>query len=191
MADEQAGATGAQAAPETQPPAGTAPAQAADADGDESSTQPESISLEEARKLRSESSSLRKRLKAYEDAEKQRSDADKSAEERAAERISALEQELATERNARRTAAVQVAAIASARKLGFRDPDLASRLIATGDVEFTDDGSPKNIERLLGDIAKDHPVLVNGTTDFGGGPRGAAAPTGSSMNDRIRRAAGH
>jgi hypothetical protein len=190
MTDSEAGATGAQAAPETQPPAGDSAALAASEDGAESSSQPESISLEEARKLRSESASLRKRLKAFEDAEKQRLDADKSAEERATERIAQLESSLEQERGARRSMVTQVMAVAAARKLGFRDPDLAPRLIANGDVEFTDDGQPKNVERLLGDLAKEHPHLIGGTTDYGGGPRGAPPNAGVDMNERIRRSVG-
>lgn len=190
MPEANTGADGAQAAPDTQPPAGDAEPQAGDAVGEDTS-QPESISLDEARKLRSEASALRRRLKAFEDAEAQRKDADKTVEERAADRIKGLEDELAAERTARRTMAVQVSSLASARKLGFKDPELAARLIGASDVEFADDGSPKNVEKLLGDIAKEYPNLLNGTPDYGGGPRGPApASGGTDMNRFIRQKAG-
>lgn len=183
------GATGTQADPGTQPPAGDSEAQAADETGG-SSSQPESLSLEEAKKLRSEAASLRKRLKAFEDAEAQRADSEKSEAQRAADRIAALEEELAGERSARRATILQLESVATARKVGFRDPELAARLIAAGDVEFGEDGRPKNVERLLTDLAKEYPNLVNATADYGGGPRGAPVGGTSDMNTRIRRAAG-
>lgn len=179
-------AEGTQAEPEAQPQAGTSEAQAAD----EQEQQPESISLEEAKKLRSEAASLRKRLKAFEESEAKRSDAEKTEAQRAADRLAALEAELNTERSARRALLVQSTAATAARKLGFRNPDLAQRLISANDVEFGDDGTPTNIERLLGDAAKEFPDLVSGTTDYGGGPRGQAPGAGADMNKYIRRAAG-
>jgi len=179
-------AEGAQAAPDAQPQAGDAEAQAADAS--EAAATVEAISLDEAKKLRSEAKGLRTRLKAYEDAERERADADKSAEERSAERIATLEQELQSERSARRAMALQVTTMAAARKLGFRDPDLAHRLL--GEVEYDDDGKPKNVERLLADIAKQHPYLVNGTSDFGGGPRGTPPANDADMNAWLRAKTG-
>lgn len=180
------GATETQADSQAQPQAGTSEAPAAD----EQEQQSESISLEEAKKLRSEAASLRKRLKAFEESEAKRSDSEKSEAQRAADRLAALEAELNTERSARRSLLVQSTAAATARKLGFKNPDLAQRLISANDVEFGDDGTPTNVERLLADAAKEFPDLVGGTTDFGGGPRGQAAGGQKDMNNFIRRAAG-
>lgn len=126
---------------------------------------------------------LGKKLKAYEDK-------DKSESEKATERIAALEKELASERTARQEGSVRLATAQAARKLGFRDPDIAHRLVSMTEVEFDDAGHPKNIERLLDGLAKAHPYLVNGTSDAGLGPRGSAAPSGPDMNAMIRRAAG-
>jgi len=187
---ENAG-TGAPAAPDQQPPAGTADAPAADADGGATPDDgAESISLEAARKLRSEAKALRERNAALEEAERKRADADKSESERNAERIAALERERDDERQARREMALQVATIGAARKLNFRDPDLAPRLVATADVEFDDGGTPTNVDRLLSDVAKQHPYLVNGTPDFGGGHRGQPPDKGGDMNAWLRRKAG-
>lgn len=121
-------------------------------------------------------------LKAYQDK-------DKTESERNAERIAELERTNSELVAKRREDALRLAASAEARKLGFRNPDIAHRLVA-GTVEFDDSGTPKNLDRLLADIAKSEPYLVNGTTDFGGGPRGSAPATGQNMNDAIRRAAG-
>lgn len=128
---------------------------------------------------------LAKRVKAYEDK-------DKSESEKNAERIAELEREVETHRKAARTATLQVATTSAARKLGFRDPDLASRLISD-EVEFTDSGEPRNIDKLLTDLAKAHPYLLSGTTgggDAGLGPRGAPAGANDDINTMIRRAAG-
>lgn len=123
---------------------------------------------------------LTKRLKAYEDK-------DKSESEKNAERIAELERQNSELAAARRTDTLRLAAAAEARKLGFRNPDLAYRLVAS-EVEFDDAGTPKNVDRLLADLAKGDPYLVASTPDFGGGPRGSAPAAGQSMNDAIRRA---
>lgn len=118
-------------------------------------------------------------------------DRDKSEAQKNAERIQELEQQLTAEQSARRTALAEVATTTAARKANFRNPDLAFRLIA-GDVEFDDKGQPKNIDRLLSDLAKTYPDLVSGNGGGSGlGPQGAPVATGNqSMNDIIRRAAG-
>jgi hypothetical protein len=188
MTETTTGAAETQADSVTQPPAGDSEAQAAEETGGSSPSEP--MSLEDAKKLRQEANSLRKRLKAFEDAETQRAEAGKSEAERAAERIRALEGELESERSARRATILQLESVAAARKVGFRDPELAARLIATGDVEYGDDGRPKNVERLLTDLAKEYPNLVSAAADYGGGPRGAPVGGASDMNARIRRAAG-
>ncbi len=191
---ENAGAEGAPAAPDAQPPVGTADAPAADADAGATppAATPESISVEDARKLRSEANSLRKRLKEFEDAEKARADADKTESERTAEKLATLERERDAERAARQAMSLQIATAGVARKLNFRDPEIAHRLVDGDQVEFDDGGTPTNIEKLLSDVAKRHPSLVSGQADFGGGPnRGSSpAPGGDSMNDWIRAKAG-
>ena len=128
---------------------------------------------------------LQKRVKAYEDK-------DKTDSEKNAERIAELEREVETHRKAARTATLQVATASAARKAGFRDPDLAYRLISS-DVEFTDSGEPRNIDKLLGDLSKAHPYLLSGQSgggDAGLGPRGAPAGANDDINSMIRRAAG-
>lgn len=126
---------------------------------------------------------LAKKVQAFEDA-------DKTEAQKAAERVAELEKELAGERTARQSMSVQMASIASARKLGFRDPELAVRLVSASEVEFDDAGAPRNIERLLGDIAKQYPALVSATTDYGGGPRGTSPGAGDDMNAFIRARTG-
>lgn len=134
---------------------------------------------------RKESEKLAKQLKAYEDR-------DKTDSEKKDGRIAELERELETARASQREANLRVEAIETAGKLGFRDPDLAYRLVKS-DVDFADDGTPRNLEKLLGDAAKTHPYLVavKGGGDTGLGPRGAPVSSESQdVNTMIRRAAG-
>jgi hypothetical protein len=177
---------GTQAEPEAQPQAGTPETQAVEGKDE----QPEVLTPEKAKELRREHQQLRRERNELAEWKRQREDAEKTESQRTADRLAALEAELNTERTRARSLSVQTVAASTARKLGFKNPDLAVRLISTNDVEFGDDGSPTNIERLLGEAAKEFPDLVSGTTDFGGGPRGSAPGTQQDMNRFIRRAAG-
>lgn len=152
----------------------------------------ESISLEEARKLRKENETLRRRAKAAEEAsltEQQRKD--KELEELRAKATSWE----AEKRDYRLREAVGEAA----RKLNFVNPTLAYRLIDRGAVNYDEDGgAPTNVDALLKDLTKSDPYLVSGTSNggsWGAGARGSAtgdgtSDAGSDMTSMIRRAAG-
>lgn len=169
---------GAQAAADGNAQEANAAAQAGDGE--------ETISAEDARKLRSEAKNLRERAKA---AEKER-DALKAAgmsdtEKRDAdlakkdEQITTLESEL---RNLR----VQ----AAAGGLGFVDPETATRLL---DWDEIDDPSDKSqVEKALRNLAKAKPFLMGGVAngaDAGAG-RQTEGRTSESVSDLIRRRAG-
>jgi hypothetical protein len=118
-------------------------------------------------------------------------DAQLSESERLQRRVTELEQERAESAARDRERAIGLAALEAAGRLGFRDPDLAVRLVDPSAVEVSDDGSPKNVERLLADVLARSPYLARPGTaaDFGGGVRGSG-PSGTDMNRLIRRAAG-
>jgi hypothetical protein len=118
-------------------------------------------------------------------------DAQLSETERLQRRVTELEAEREELGKRERERSVRFAALEAAARLGFRDPELAVRLIDRDAVEVRDDGTPKNVERLLADLLGKAPYLgrTGGTADFGGGNRGAVPP-GSDMNSLIRRAAG-
>lgn len=191
MPAETNSAEGTQAAPTTPPQAGDPQAQVADAqqpptgsaDG-EGGTGPDVAALtRELAAVRREAAGYRTKLKGYEDA-------DKTAAEKANERIAELEAERDALAAARREDTLRLAASAAARKLGFRNPDLAYRLVASGSVEYDDAGQPKNVEKVLDDIAKVDPYLVSGSSDWGGGPRNPAPSGAADMNQIIRQRAG-
>jgi hypothetical protein len=118
-------------------------------------------------------------------------DAQLSESERLQRRVTELEQERAESAARDRERAIRLAALEAAAKLGFRDPDLAVRLVDPTAVEVSDEGTPRNVERLLTDVLARSPYLARpgAPADFGGGVRGSA-PAGTDMNRLIRRAAG-
>jgi hypothetical protein len=118
-------------------------------------------------------------------------DAQLSETERLQRRLTELEAEREATAAREQERAVRFPALEAAARLGFRDPDLAVRLIDRDAVEVRDDGTPKNVEKLLAELLAKAPYLgrSGGNADFGGGNRGAVPP-GSDMNSLIRRAAG-
>ena len=131
----------------------------------------------ELARARKDAATYRERLQAIEDANK--SEATKQAEA-----VQKLRDENAALLLARRDDTLRLKASASARSLGFKNPDIAYALIASS-VEFDDEGQPKNVEKLLGDIAKSDAYLINGTGDAGLGPRDGP-PKQADMNALIR-----
>ena len=140
---------------------------------------------------RKEASKHRAEAKRLTDERKAATDAQLSETERLARRVAELEAEREELQGRDRERALRFAAVDAAARLGFRDPELAVRLIDRDAVEVRDDGTPKNVERLLAEVLAKAPYLgrSGGTADFGGGIRGSVPP-GSDMNSLIRRAAG-
>jgi hypothetical protein len=174
--EPQAGAPAAPAPAATpqQPPAGGEPPVPVDL----------AIIQRELAATRREAAGYRVKLKQFEDR-------DKSDSEKAAERVAELEKQLAEAHTARQGDRLQMATFAAARKLGYRNPEIAHRLLSPSEVEFTDDGAPKNVEQLLATLAKSEPYLVSaGQGDAGLGPRGAPTTPDQDMNTIIRRATG-
>jgi hypothetical protein len=188
---EQNGASATPADAQTQPPAGT-PAAAATPPADPADDGTQAFSLDEARKLRSENSGLRRRLNELEAAERKRAEADLSEVEKANKRIADLERINAEQQVAHQSLVVNAAVISAATKAGFWDPSIAVGLVDLASVEFDENGQPKNVDRLVADLAKAKPRLVNGTppADSGLGPRGAPADAHADINTFIRRATG-
>ena len=118
-------------------------------------------------------------------------DAQLTETERLQRRVTELEAEREAITTRDRERAIRLAALEAAARLGFRDPDLAVRLVDPTSVELGDDGTPRNVERLLAEVLARSPYLARSgaAPDFGGGQRGTA-PSGTDMNSLIRRAAG-
>lgn len=177
-------ATSAQAAESTQPPAGTAEVPATEA-ADVQSTQPEMNPDELKRlvaELRKENAGHRTRLKKFE-ADASAAEAAKLSDlERAIKERDAVASELNEAKAQLSRMRVESAVSAAATKAGFVNPADAFGFIDTGRIETADDGTPRNIDALVTEIAKSRPYLLGnqqarpaGSFDTGNGSR----PSGS------------
>jgi hypothetical protein len=199
MADTTTGAEPAQAAGTAQPQAGTVSppqaggAQSAPAAGAaaESGTGDVTRLTSENADLRKENASFRTRLKALEAAEEARQTASLSDIEKRDRRIAELERENADFVTRTQESTVRMAVLDAASRLGFRSPELAFRALDRTGIEFKDDGTPKNVEKLLRELLEREPYLGKpaGAPDFGGGPRGQTPTGGPDMNSLLRAAA--
>jgi hypothetical protein len=199
MAETTNGASGAQAAPGSQPQVGASQAQAADAqssqaDGADNASGTEDVAalrreLEEARRLAARDRTERRKL---EEAIKATEDAKLPEQERLQRRLADLERQASSHEQERRDWQVREAVTRSASKLGYADPVDAFALLDRSALEFADDGTPKNTDRLLADLLRAKPYLAGGTRPMGsfdGGVRGQPAK-GQDMNAVLRAAAG-
>jgi hypothetical protein len=158
-----AGDTSAQAATKTTPDA-----QAADGQ--------EPITLEEARRLRSEGKALRDRLKAFEDAEKKRQDAQLSEMEKANQRAEAAEARIKQQQQQLIAAQVKLAAQAK----GIINPDLIAPYLADKLEYDAESGMPANLEKVLNDLLTQNPYLTQSS--------GKPAPTSGGATNPSRSA---
>lgn len=187
MATETTGAAEAQAAAATQPQAGASP----EAGSAQAAAQPSATDTVDVAALQRELNDARKEAAKYRTEKNAEQTAKLSAEERLTKQVSDLEKKLADAELRDQERTVRLATFESAQRLGFRNPELAFRLLDRAAVQYAEDGTPRNVEALLSQLAKDNAYLVNQTTDFGGGPRGQTAGKGD-MNAYIRRvASGH
>jgi hypothetical protein len=199
MAETTTSASGAQAAPGSQPQVGASQAQAADAqssqaDGADNASGTEDVAalrreLEEARRLAARDRTERRKL---EEAIKATEDAKLPEQERLQRRLADLERQASSHEQERRDWQVREAVTRSASKLGYADPVDAFALLDRSALEFADDGTPKNTDRLLADLLRAKPYLAGGTRPMGsfdGGVRGQPAK-GRDMNAEIRAATG-
>jgi len=152
--DQMTGA--APAATDGQPQAGTTTAPAANPDPQAGT---ENISLDEAKKLRSEAQGLRKRLKELEDAKKATDDAQLSEVEKAKKGLTEAAAKAEAAEAALRTERIGREVERTAAKLHL-DPELAGRLVTADMLEFDDEGKPTNTEKVLKGLIAKWPHLV-------------------------------
>lgn len=162
------------------PPAGEAHESQADTPGSPADAG-DTISLDEARKLRREAATLRKREKDLVAELQQHREAGLSELEKAQRRIADLEAAQAQAVDERKARAVE-------RLLaGAQYPDLLLSKVALADIELTDDGAVRQGDRLVARLRDAYPALwATGSAD--GGAHGAAS-SAFDMNAYIRRQA--
>jgi hypothetical protein len=150
----------------------------------------EPLSLEEAKKLRSEAQALRKRekdvlaqLKTYQDAEQAQKDAQLSEVEKANKQYADAQDTIETLASELLEMRVFRAVSQEASKLNFILPtDMLTKLLLNDldSIEF-DNGKPTNIEKLLTELAKSTPDLIKPEPAPVGTP-GFGAPVIPAMN---------
>lgn len=145
----------------------------------------------ELAEARREAARYRSEAKKLSEAARAADEASLSELEKANRRVSELERERDDLLGRDQERKLHIASVEAAARLGFRSPELAFKLLDRADVEFDEDGSPKNVEKLLGTVLEREPYLAkpNVPGDFGGGVRGTAPSTTLDMNDLLRRAA--
>jgi hypothetical protein len=128
--------------------------------------------------LRKENASHRTKLKSFEEAQAAAEAAKLSDLEKAQKALADLQTKHAELEKSAKDRSTKAEIRAAAAQHGIK-PELATRLIDTGAIEFGDDGEPKNIGKLLEQLVKDYPELKGQTTP-GATPKPAS--TGAPMN---------
>lgn len=133
---------------------------AENANSDAQAAQTETFSLEDARKLRSENKSLRSRLHEFESKAQADADAKLSEQERLQKRLSELESDRTERETKAQERVLRYEVRIHAKDLGIVDPSDALKLLDLSEVEYDDDGEPKNIDKLLRDLVRKKPYLA-------------------------------
>lgn len=166
-----------------------------DDDGDPSGVQDAAKLLETLKKERAARRAAERELKPLKTEAQQRAEREKSATDKASERIAALEAQLAEAETERRTARLTRAIRDADRRLGLalHDPDVVADLLRYGADDFDEAGKPIGVEARLRALVKDKPYLAGaqrpGSADGGSGGSGGNAAH-RDMNSMIRQAAG-
>lgn len=111
--------------------------------------------------------------------------------ERSQERVAELEKDSTTTKAQLQEARLEAAVAAKAGEKGIVDVDLALAALSRSDIEieFADNGKPKDIGKVLDDLLKERPALAGKarSSGFDGGARGAVRTGGAqSMDEAIR-----
>lgn len=154
-----------------QPQAGTTTPEPQAGDGNS-----ETMTLEKAKKINSENYGLRKRLKAYEEAEAKAKEAQRQQAEAELTETQKLQKRLTDLQNlydqsTKQTQAriVQYEVQLQAARMGIHDPDAAAKLMDQSLLEYDEQGNPSNVEALLKDLIKAKPYLANKPAPTSGG----------------------
>lgn len=119
----------------------------------------------------------RKKLSAYEDAEKRAQEAQLSEVERVNKQNSELQHKLETTERVMRERIIRYEVEAQAHKLGIIDPEAAARLLDWSEIQLNDDGIPSNAANLLEKLIKHKPYLAPKPAETPAATPAQTAPT--------------
>lgn len=116
-------------------------------------------------KLRQEAADARVKLKALEDAEKAKKDAELDELTRTKNALKDAEKAAQEAVSKAKTLAIKSAVVTAATKLGIVDPDAAFKLLPDNALEYDQEsGEVKNAEKALQSLVKDKPYLLGSST---------------------------
>ncbi len=180
------------------PPAGGAqsgqePGAAAEASTSAASQSDDDGSTGDLGKLRRENAGLRGRLRTLEKAEEERQQASMTEVERLKAQLAAKDSEIAELRTRDGERTVRLAVVEVANRLGFRNPEMAYKLLDADAVVRDDEGNPTNVEKLLKNLLEKEPYLgkAPGSPDYGAGQRGRSPDSTPGMSELLKKAAGY
>jgi septal ring factor EnvC (AmiA/AmiB activator) len=101
-----------------------------------------------------------KKLSAYEEAEKAAKEAQLSEIEKTQTKLSELQAQHETYKQQTQTRIIRYEVQQQAAKLGIIDPDAAAKLLDWSELEYAEDGTPTNAEKLLTALVKSKPYLA-------------------------------
>lgn len=186
--------SGATPAPDTQPATGNAPGGA--------TPQKPAVTLEEALAQLAEEKRVRaalehehknatgelkrhrERLTAYEAAEKQAQEAQLSEVERLKKQHTELQSQHAAYTKQTQERIVRYEVERQASKLGIIDPEAAAKLLDWSELEYEEDGTPKNATRLLEVLIKNKPYLAPKPTEPAQTEQASMSPAQTAQSTR-------
>ena len=149
----------------------------------------ESFDAEYVKKLRSEAAEYRRKLRELETRVKEEDDKKLSETERMQRKLADLEKEAEQLKRDRQERTVRYETMLAASKLNIVDPDAAFRLMDASALEFDENGSPTNMEKVLQGLIKTRPYLVkqvqNSDINAGEG-RGAGNGAGQISDEALQ-----
>jgi hypothetical protein len=111
-------------------------------------------------------------------------------QERKDARLAELEAERSAWEMERQTLVLRHEAFQAAATAGAMYPDLVVQAISPAVVEWSKDGKPTNLAKVVADVRQAYPALFRVAPGQSDGGAGQGAPTQPTMNDLIRRQAG-
>jgi len=106
-------------------------------------------------------------------------------QEKLAKRLAELESERERWQRTERERTLKYEVMLAASRMKIVDPEAAYRLLDLSQIEFAEDGTPKNLDQALKDLIKAKPYLVGPAAP--GSPTNPERPHTSLTLDEIKR----
>ncbi len=148
--------------------------------------EPERFDAEYVKKLRGEAAEYRKKLRELEQVVKQHNDEKLSETERLQQRLAELEREQAQYQAERQERTVKYEIMLAANKLGIVDADAAYKLVDLAQVEYAEDGTPKNLDKVLANLVKARPYLAGAPSVSATNPARTSVQVETEQDKRAR-----